>query len=115
MASSDPRRASGEIRGGSPSTRRSAVVETTNALLLDGMNVCILEDGELPTVAIELQGRINRTKDRVNMLVITGPDGCAALVTEIMAVGRRMGGEFEQEFTRRLAELTAAGNMEKKS
>ena len=96
----DPRELGGGIAGpGGPYDRHGVVIDTRNAVLLDGTNVSLVEGrrsqpgapaSEL-LFALELQGRINRTEDRAQVLYLFGADGLAGIVTELLAVAARAG------------------------
>jgi hypothetical protein len=90
----------GSIAGpGGPYDRHGVVVDTSDAVLLDGSQVALIEarrsaPGAPPSelaFALELQGRVNRTQDRANVLYVLNADGLAALVTELLAVATRAG------------------------
>lgn len=94
--SDDPRKLGGSIAGpGGPYDRAGVVIDATNAVLLDGSQVALVDAVRGPEhelqFALELQGRVNKTSDRVNVLYLLGPDGVAALVTELLAIGLRAG------------------------
>lgn len=85
---SDPRELGGDIVGpGGPYERSGVVVDTTNAVLTDGQTVSIVEthrgDELNGAIALLLEGRINKTSDRVKVLFLLNEDGAAALVAEM--------------------------------
>lgn len=105
----DPRLLGGEIHsfGGGMS---ESLLDVTNAVHLESMNVCTIDtvrQGLLNEQAIfmVLYGRINKTKDNVQAGFIFGPDGAAALITELLALADRFGAELLTDITRRLTEL----------
>lgn len=105
--SGDPRKTGGDIAGpGGPHDRDSVIVDTTNAVLLDGTTVVEVESASYgPVLGMLLEGRINQTTDRARNLYLMNEDGAAALVTELIALAHRMGPEFGNRFTRHLQHL----------
>jgi len=118
----DPRPAAGSIAGpGGPHDRNAVVIDATNAVLFDGMNVAIIEavkNGVKTGQAMwcmNLEGRINKTQDRSAVNYLFNPDGAAAIVSELMALASRQGAEVYDEFMERLSArmetLTKDGNL----
>lgn len=105
--SGDPRKTGGDIAGpGGPHDRNSVIVDTTDAVLLDHSDVCLVETSNgSPILAVLLEGRINKTTDRARNLYLMNEDGAAALVTELLALANRIGPEFGHRFTARLQHL----------
>ena len=105
--SGDPRKTGGDIAGpGGPHDANSAIVDTTDAVLLDSSDVCLMETGGGEVVlSMLLEGRINKTTDRARNLYLMNEDGAAALVTELIALAHRIGPEFGARFTARLQHL----------
>jgi hypothetical protein len=111
--SGDPRKTGGDIAGpGGPHDRNAVIIDTTNAVLLDHSDVCLMEttNGN-PVMAMLLEGRINKTTDRARNLYLFNEDGAAALVTELLALAHRIGPEFGQRFTTRLEHLLATNSF----
>ncbi|WP_018503066.1 hypothetical protein [Parafrankia discariae] len=112
----DPRDLGGDIAGpGGPHDRNAVVVDTSNAVLLAGLDVAIAHnasDGR-DFVTLLVEGRINRTQDRTRVLWLADEDGLAALVTEIEALMRRAGPAWLDRYraakARRIADMKAAG------
>jgi hypothetical protein len=105
--SGDPRKTGGDIAGpGGPHDRNSVIVDTTNAVILDATTVTQVETltGK-PALAMLLEGRIAKTRDRARNLYLMNEDGAAALITELIALAHRMGPEFGHRFTARLQHL----------
>lgn len=105
FATVDPRRPGGDISGpGGPFDASSVVIDTTNAVVLEGVEVAAVDraDGEAPGPAAEpilallLRGRINRTTERAQVLYLVNEDGAAAVITQLIGVADRAG--FGQEF-----------------
>ena|SRR5689334_1550614 len=105
--SGDPRKTGGDIAGpGGPHDRNAVILDTTDAVLLDHSNVCLMETaGGSVVLAMLLEGRINKTTDRARNLYLLNEDGAAALVTELLALAHRIGPEFGHRFTARLQHL----------
>lgn len=94
----DPTTLGGSIAGpGGPHDFGEVVIDMTNSVLLDGAEVVLVEpvrDGERDekaAMAIVLRGRVNKTPKRAQVLFLTGADGAAALVTELIALASRAG------------------------
>jgi hypothetical protein len=105
----DPRFLGGEIHSFGDGQSES-LLDVTNAVHLESMNVCTVDavrKGLLAEQAIfmVLYGRINKTRDNVQAGFIFGPDGAAALITELLAVADRFGAELLTDITRRLTDL----------
>ncbi len=105
--SGDPRKTGGDIAGpGGPHDRNAVTIDTTDAVLLDHSDVCLMETaGGSVVLAMLLEGRINKTTDRARNLYLLNEDGAAALVTELLALAHRIGPEFGHRFTARLQHL----------
>lgn len=107
----DPRRLGGAISGpGGPRDRGAVVLDTTDCVLLDGSHVCTVDgvrDGRShgQMIYLTLSGRVNKTPDRVQVGYLFGPDGAAALITQLLALADRHGTDLLDDVTRRLTEL----------
>lgn len=107
----DPRKLGGSIIGSGGSRDQGAVLlDFTDVVLLESMDVCTIDTvrgGALNEQAIfmTLQGRINKTKDRVQAGFVFGPDGAAGLITELLALADRFGAELLSDLTQRLISL----------
>lgn len=107
----DPRRLGGDIAGPGGSRDRGAVfLDTTDAVLLESTTVCTVDavrQGALggQMIFMTLDGRVNKKTDRVRIGYLFGPDGAAALITELLALTDRFGAELLDDVTRRLTEL----------
>lgn len=91
----DPRPLKGSIAGpGGPRDRHGVVLDARHAVLLDNVEVCAVETTSGAqhddAIALQLSGRINRTRDRVDVLFLFDVDGAAAIVTELLALADRM-------------------------
>jgi hypothetical protein len=83
------------------------VLDTSKAVLLDGIEVCLVgppRDAVGPEVmlAMRLDGRINKTDDRAHILYILNEDGAAAIITELLNLSVRIGPQFAQSLLERL-------------
>lgn len=107
----DPRKAGGSIAGpGGPRDHSGVVIDTTNAVILDGAVVSLVEphrDGVPgpPILAMSLTGRINQTDDRTEIVYLMDEDGAAGVVTELIALASRTGPEFLERIMVRLDNL----------
>lgn len=114
----DPRRLGGSIAGpGGPHDRGAVVIDSTDSILMDDMVVATVDAvraGVLGEQAIymTLSGRINKSTDRAKVGFLFGPDGAAALITELLAVADRFGAELLGDLTRRLTELHQGKNVD---
>lgn len=110
--SGDPRKSGGDIAGpGGPTDRHSVVIDATDAVLLDGTTVSLMEvPGRLsPILAMLLEGRINKTSDRARNLYLMDEDGAASLVSELVALAYRTGPTFGDRLLERMRELIDQG------
>lgn len=105
--SDDPRKLGGGISGhGGPYDENAVVIDVRNAVILDGSGVALVggvRDGVLdhkPIAALTLQGRVNKTTDRVQVLFLMNEDGAAGIIAELVGVMSR--GGWGQEFVDRL-------------
>lgn len=114
----DPRTLGGDMAGPGGSRDRGAVfLDTTDAVVLESTNVCTVDavrQGELnePVIFMTLDGRINKKTDRARVGYLFGPDGAAALITELLAVADRFGAELLDDVTRRLTALHQGGHVD---
>lgn len=110
--SGDPRRTGGNIAGpGGPQDRNSVIVDTSNAVLLDGTTVSLVEtrSSTTPVLALLLEGRINQTTDRARNLYLMDEDGAAAIVSELVALAYRTGPQFGDRLMTRISHLIDTG------
>ncbi len=107
----DPRKLGGNMAGPGGSRDRGAVfLDLTDVVLLEHTEVCTVDavrhgalSGQM--MFMTLSGRINKKDDRVKVGYVFGPDGAAALVTELLALADRFGAELLDDLTRRLTDL----------
>ncbi len=114
----DPRRLGGSIAGpGGPHDRGMTVMDLTDCVLLENTNVCTV-DGVRGGVAagqmvfMTLDGRVNKTPDRVRVGFLFDTDGAAAIITELLALADRHGAEMLDDVTRRLTTLHRGGHVD---
>jgi hypothetical protein len=86
------------------------LLDLTDVVLLDGMNVCTVDEVRLgesqgQAIFMMLEGRINKKTDRVSVGFAFPPDGAAALITELLSLADRFGAELLDDVTRRLIDL----------
>lgn len=114
----DPRRLGGDITGpGGPHDRGMTLLDVTDCVILEAMDVCTVDavrsgqhGGQV--IFMTLDGRINKTRDRVRTGYIFDTDGAAALITELLALADRHGPEMLDDVTRRLTDLYRAKNVD---
>lgn len=102
----DPRAASSEGAvvdvAGDPYARGGAVFDARNAVLLASSEVMLVdtkrEDEEPLVMMLSMAGRVNYSPDNVEHVYLLGTDGAAALVSEILGLAHRAGGEFRATF-----------------
>ena len=110
----------GAILGDGP----DVLLDMERAVLMDGMEVCLVNvasnvidqtqrraPSEAVRLAMRLDGRVNKTRDRASVLFVFDEDGAAAIVTELVALASRIGPEFAERFQARLQVLAEEGHM----
>ena len=110
----------GAILGDGP----DVLLDMERAVLMDGMEVCLVNvasnvidqtqrraPSEAVRLAMRLDGRVNKTRDRASVLFVFDEDGAAAIVTELVALASRIGPEFAERFQTRLQVLAEEGHM----
>lgn len=125
----DPTSLPGGFAGpGGPYDRHGVVIDGRNAVLLDTTEVCTVEggrkqrpggppppEGKVQAVALVLGGRVNMRTERASVLFLLDNDGAAAIITELMALFDRVGGDEGKEFVAammaRFEKLRADGNL----
>lgn len=86
------------------------LLDTTDAVLLDEVDVCTVDAVRLggtngQAIFATLGGKINKKPERASVGFLFPPDGAAALITELLALADRFGAELLDDVTRRLTEL----------
>lgn len=91
---SDPRDLGGGISGpGGPFDYGGVVVDSRRSVLMEHVNVAQVDnpsDGRT-FWAMALEGRINRSPDRAEVLYLFDVDGAAAIITELHGLAARAG------------------------
>ncbi len=114
----DPRRLGGNMAGpGGPRDHGATLLDTTDAVHLHQVNVAVVDavrKGELSeqVMFMTLGGRVNKKTDQVKVGFLFGPDGAAALITELLALADRSGAELLDDLTRRLTALHQGQNVD---
>jgi hypothetical protein len=107
----DESRSGGDSIGGSPHGRGDSVLDTRGSVLLEYNEVILVDtkQDEAPVMALMLEGRVNYETRQVKQMYLFGTDGAAALVSQIVGLAGRAGGEFTAGFKadldRRMEEL----------
>lgn len=104
MSSNDPRRARGSIVSvGGPHDRDGAIIDATNAVLLDGISVAFVEIPDAPrnappeTIAMSMEGRINKTTERSSVVYLFTPDAAASICADLIGLMHRAGRGHEMQ------------------
>jgi hypothetical protein len=102
---------------GDPHARGGAILDARAAVLMDGVEVVLIDTKRDEPVAmlLALSGRINYATERVEHAYLFGPDGAAALISELAGLAARAAGgpehahrfaaEFQTELNRRMDAL----------
>jgi hypothetical protein len=109
----DPRKlnAGGIVGPGGPFDENAVVVDASEAVLLEHVNVCLVEAArrgvwdDKPALAMALEGRINQSSDRAEITYFFNEDGAAALISQLVGLAVRIGPEFAERLMERLADL----------
>lgn len=100
-----------------PHARGGALLDARSATLLEGTDVVLVDTkGDEPVVMMmSLSGRVNYSHDRIEHAYLFGPDGAAALVSELVGLAARAAGggnhasrfatEFQERLDQRMSEL----------
>jgi hypothetical protein len=109
----DPATSGGDLVdvAGDPYARGGVVLDAREAVLLDEMDVSLVDtkQDQAPVMFMLLQGRVNFETRRTKQGFMFGPDGAAALATQLVGLAGRAGGrfltEFQEAFEARMGEL----------
>ncbi len=97
------------IIGGTPHGRGDALVDTTDAVLLDRVDVVlvgtIVLSGAGRAIALELGGRVNKTPRRSSVLYVMDQDGAAAIISELLGLAGRVSPTFLDDLLTRIRSL----------
>lgn len=116
----DPRKIQGSMVGpGGPHDISGVVLDARNAIIMETVDVSTVdpEHGSRGQFAIALQlgGRINQTKERVNVLFMFGSDGAAAIITELYGLigrtGKKDARQMLDDLIDRAEKLYTEGNI----
>ncbi len=111
----DPRKLGGAVAGpGGPRDQSQVVIDATDAVLLDEAVVATIDAFHKGSPAgqrifMTLSGRINKSTDRAQVGYMFGPDGAAAIISELLALADRFGAELITDLVDRLATLSGEG------
>lgn len=96
---------------GGPHDRDAVVVDATNAVLLDAVDVLVVGDPSRPRpiIALQLAGWINKRPDRAQVMFLFDEDGAAAIISELLALAGRVGPEFRNRLVARTGALVRDG------
>lgn len=96
-ATSEPTDLPGSIAGpGGPFDRNAVVVDTSNAIILDYTEVAIAHGAVSgDAISVVLEGRVNQRSERAAVMILTGGDGAAALVDQLLQLASRDAGTTE--------------------
>lgn len=115
----DPREAGGGIvrdtAAGDPTAHRNLTLDTSQAVLLDHTTMLLVHGTvhrDDDRIAMLLEGRINRTQDRASIMFMFDEDGAAALVSELLSLGHRMGPDFLKRLRERVTDLSTQGVLD---
>jgi hypothetical protein len=113
----NPRKLGGTIVGGSPREQGTALLDLTDVVLMESMDVATVDrikDSESQGQAIfmTLSGRINKKTDHASVGFIFGSDGAAALITELLSLADRFGVDMLTDITERLVTLKQEKNVD---
>lgn len=107
----DNARSGGEAVGGSPHGRGDTLLDMRGAVLLEYHEVVLVDtkQDETPAMAMLLEGRVNYSDRHVKQMYLFGPDGAAAIVTQLIGLagraGDQFGAQFKADLDRRLEEM----------
>lgn len=98
----------GDIAGledASPYERDSVVLDTRNAVLLEAQSVAMStnpSDGRSICFLL-MEGRVNQSSRRARTGYLLNADAAASIVSQLVAIAARQGGDYEAEFLHTLA------------
>jgi hypothetical protein len=110
----DPATSGGGITdvAGDPYARGGAVLDARGAVLMDRLDVSLVDtkQSETPAMMMLIGGRVNFETRRISQGYLFGPDGAAALATQLVGLAGRAGGpfmtEFKESFEKRMEEMS---------
>lgn len=87
----------------------NAEIDVRRAVLLDGCTVAVVgtanPDGAGRALALNLEGRLNKGTTRVDVLYLMDADGAAVIISELLGLAGRVGGDFLADLLARVEAL----------
>lgn len=111
MDTSDVNDVRGKFMGAMVGPGEDVVLDTSKAVLLDGLEVCLVgpprdaSSEQDVMLAMRLDGRVNRTEDRTSILYLFNEDGAAAIISQLLDLATRIGPVFATSLMDRLNQL----------
>jgi hypothetical protein len=96
---------------GDPYGRGNVILDVRGAVLMEEVDVCLVDtkQDETPAAMLTLGGRVNYETRRVSQAYLFDVDGVAAIISELVGLAQRGGGNFALQFQaaleHRMAEL----------
>lgn len=98
-----------KINAGSAFGIGDTVIDPEGAVLLDEVTVAVVgtanPDGAGRALALNLEGRINHTQERADVLFLMDADGAAVIISELLGLADRVSPAFFDDLMRRVATL----------
>jgi hypothetical protein len=99
---------------GDPNARGNVVIDARNAILMETVECCLVdadprEELKPERLCLTLGGRVNMRNERSQVLFMFDVDGAAAIVSQLVALGGRIGPAFQRRLMERAQELSAQG------
>jgi hypothetical protein len=97
------------IIGGSAFGIGDALIDPKGAVLLENVSVVLVGTagggGAGRALAMELEGRVNKSQFRSSVLYLMNEDGAAAIISELLGLAHRVSPEFFDELMARVEAL----------
>jgi hypothetical protein len=96
---------------GDPHARGGVLLDARGAVLMDKLDVSLVDtkQDKVPAMMMLIGGRVNFETRRISQAYLFGPDGAAAVATQLVGLAARAGGpfmtEFQESFEKRMEEL----------
>lgn len=98
-----------KIIGGSAFGRGDSLIDTTRAVLLDGISVAVIgryaRTGAETVIGLELEGRVNHSAERSDVLYLMNADGAAGIISELLGLAGRADPAFLEQLIERIEQL----------
>lgn len=113
----DPSTIGGAIAGpGGPHSIGEHVLDMSSSMIMESFEVSVVDKYARGKPAgldifMIIGGRVNKTTRRAKVGVLLGPDGVAAIVSELLAIAQRAGMEAIVDLAHRLVALDDEENM----